>query len=176
MKTIYTILSMTACLYLTSCTDSSQPPTSLAAGASDVLTKTFAAVQEAPISILKARESAKPGQNVTLKGVVMGSKNPFVDGRAAFILGDPDKLTSCNLKPDDQCATPWDVCCETPEDIKASIVTIQVVDANGKVLREPIRNVNGLKALSTVVVNGTVTDTSNADLLVLNAKSIEVKD
>ena len=95
-------------------------------------------------------------------------------GRAAFILGDPSKLTPCNKNPGDGCKTPWDVCCDTPEAVKASTVTIQVVGADGKVLKEGIENRNGLKPLSNVTVSGTVTEGSNADVLVLNASAIKV--
>lgn len=175
MKTIHTILGLIASLYLTSCTDSGQPSGPLAPS-SNALANVFTTIQETPVTILKARESAKPGENIILQGIVMGSASPFVEGRAIFVLGDPDKLTPCNQNPDDPCKTPWDVCCETPEDIKASTVTVQVVDAEGKVLRESIRNVNGLQPLSKVVVSGIATDTSNADMLILNANAIEVKN
>jgi hypothetical protein len=127
-----------------------------------------------PASIHQARATAKPGDTLTLKGRVMGNLKPFVDGRAVFILADPEKLTPCNATPDDACKTPWDTCCDTAEDIKANIATIQVVDGDGRVLKESIENVNGLKKLSTVIVSGTVAKGSNAALLLLNASSIDV--
>lgn len=143
--------------------------------ASAALTKVFATAPAGePVAILQARANAQPGETVTLKGLVMGSSKPFVEGRAAFTLGDPHKLTPCNKNPDDGCKTPWDVCCDSAEDIKAATVTIQVVDADGKVLKESIENISGLKPLSEVTVTGTVTPASNADLLVLNATSIRV--
>lgn len=145
------------------------------APASEALTKIFDAPPAvAPVSIVEARASAKPGDTITLKGLVMGSMKPIVEGRAAFTLGDPEKLTPCNKNPDDACETPWDVCCETPEAIKASTVTVQVVDAAGKVLKEGIENVGGLKPLSDVTVTGVVAEGSGPDLLLLNASSIKV--
>ena len=125
-------------------------------------------------AIHQARLTAKPGDSLTLKGRIMGNLKPFVEGRAAFILGDPDKITPCNKNPDDGCPTPWDACCDTPEVIKVGTATIQVVDAQGKVLKEPLENVHGLKPLSSVVVSGIVAPGSNPELLVLNAQSIQI--
>ncbi len=127
-----------------------------------------------PVPVVQARQSAQPGQTVTVKGLVMGSVKPFVEGRAAFTLGDPQKLTPCNKRPDDTCGTPWDVCCEPAEAIKGATLTVQVVGPDGKVLREPVQNVHGLKPLSEVTVTGTVTPASGADALVLDATSIHV--
>jgi hypothetical protein len=125
-----------------------------------------------PMSIHLIRTSAKPGDEITVSGKIMGSEKPFVDGRAAFILGDPEILTPCNENPDDKCATPWDVCCETPEDKKRSIATIQIVGGDGRVLKESIEGVGGLVNLATVTVTGKVAAGSSADLLIINALAI----
>ena len=123
-------------------------------------------------SIVAIRSTAKPGDEITISGLIMGSKNPFVDGRAAFILGDPDVLTACNEVPGDECETPWDACCDSPEDKKRATATIQIVDAGGRVLKEPIEGVGGLQNLSKVTVTGKVAEGSSADLLIVNASAI----
>jgi hypothetical protein len=179
MNTQHSPLILLACLFvITSCSEKKSSANSSAASpaaASPALAKVFASAPAGdPVEIMQARASAKPGETITLKGLVMGSTKPFVEGRAAFTLGDPAKLTPCNKNPDDSCETPWDVCCETPEAVKAATVTIQVVDADGRVLKEPVENVQGLNHLSEVIVTGKVTASSNADLLVLNADSIKV--
>jgi hypothetical protein len=99
----------------------------------------------------------------------------FVDGRAAFILGDPDVLTACNEVPGDECETPWDVCCESPEDKKRATATIQIVGADGRVLKEPLEGVGGLKNLAKVTVSGKVAEGSSADLLIINATAIGIR-
>ncbi len=173
-----TALLLALASLLTSCqenaaTISPQPPPA----ASEALLAVFSAAPSGePASIHQARATAKPGDTLTLKGRIMGSLKPFVEGRAAFILGDPEKLTPCNENPDDGCDTPWDTCCDTAEDIKAGTATIQVVDSDGNVLKEPVENVNGLKPLSTIIVSGTVAEGSNADLLVLNASAIQMTE
>ena len=93
--------------------------------------------EEAPASpqdIHVIRTTAKPGDQVTVSGIVMGREKPFVEGRAAFILGDPTKMTPCNKMPDDHCKTPWDVCCDTPEVKREGSATIQIVD-DGRVIK-----------------------------------------
>lgn len=122
-----------------------------------------------------ARTTASPGDEITLTGRIMGNAEPFVEGRAVFILGDPALLTPCNEIPDDPCETPWDVCCEPPDEKRAGTATIQIVGPDGKVLKEGLEGVGGLRHLATVVVTGKVAEGSSADLLVVNASAIAVK-
>ncbi len=161
---------------LVSCGKSPEPTAEAPApAASEALLSVFGAAPSGePASIHKVRATAKPGEPLTLQGLVMGRAKPFVDGRAIFILGDPEKLTPCNENPEDACPTPWDACCDEPEDIKAGTATIQVVDGTGQVLKESIENVAGLKPLASVIVSGTVAEGSSADLLLLNASSIQI--
>lgn len=121
-----------------------------------------------------ARESVKPGETITLSGRVMGNVTPFVEGRAAFILGDPEVLTACSDRPDDACETPWDTCCDTAADKKRGTATIQIVGDDGRVLKEGIEGVGGIEKLSTLTVTGTVAEGSTPELLVVNASAIDV--
>lgn len=127
-----------------------------------------------PKAIAAIRSVAKPGDEITVSGRIMGAVKPFVDGRAAFILGDPEVLTACNEVPGDECETPWDACCDSPEDKKRATATIQIVGADGRVLKEPVEGVNGIKPLSNITVTGKVADGSSADLLILNATAIGI--
>jgi hypothetical protein len=120
------------------------------------------------------RTDAKPGDELTVSGLVMGTMEPFVSGRAAFVLGDPEKLTPCNQRPDDECETPWDVCCDSKEDIRVGTATVQVIGDDKRVLKTAIEGVGGLGKLSSVVVKGTVAEGSTADALVINATAIHV--
>ena len=122
-----------------------------------------------------ARQTIQPGDKITVKGQVMGREKPFVDGRAAFLLGDPEVLTPCNEKPDDSCETPWDVCCDSPEDKKRGTATIQIVDADDRVLKESIEGVGGIENLAKLVVTGEVAEGSSADALIINASAIKVR-
>jgi hypothetical protein len=172
MKTT-TIIIASLCL-LASCKEQSRQA---AAPAADTPSSALGAVLAKnpaanPQAIHTIRKSAKPGDEITLSGRIMGNDSPFVDGRAVFILGDPELLTPCNELPGDECETPWDVCCETPEDKKTGTATIQIVGADGRVLKEGLEGVGGLVKLAHVTVTGTVAEGSSADLLLVNATAI----
>jgi hypothetical protein len=177
MKTKSTCLLFASAILLVSCDKKAAPP---AAGISvsepsPALAAVLAATPTGEAAAIAAiRPTAKPGDEITVNGLIMGAMKPFVDGRAAFILGDPEVLTPCNKVPGDECETPWDVCCDSPEDKKRATATIQIVGADGRVLKEPIEGVGGLKNLANVTVTGKVAEGSSADLLIVNASAIGV--
>ncbi len=174
----YTKLTLTvfSALTLISCgeKETTEADSSPATGATleSVIVKTEPADAK---SITEVRKAVEVGKEVTLAGKVMGRKDPFIEGRALLMLGDPAKITSCDLMPGDSCVTPWDVCCDDNDVIKASTATIQVVDADGKLIKQGLKGVNGIKELSQLVITGTIAEGSNADNLLINATAIYVK-
>jgi hypothetical protein len=124
--------------------------------------------------IPELRTQVSPGDSVVLEAKVMGTETPFVDNRALFVVGDEGTLTSCDLREDDHCKTPWDNCCDDPDALRAGTATIQVVDGEGNVLKHGIRGVNGLKELSRVRIEGVVAPQSTADALIINATGIDL--
>ena len=127
---------------------------------------------ERPIHQL--REGLEPGAAVAFEGKVMGRTQVFIPGRAAFIVGDPTTITTCDLIPCDDCETPWDACCDDPDTISAGIITVQLVDEEGKVLAHDIREVNGLTELSMVRIEGVVADATGGSSVIVNASRIQV--
>lgn len=123
--------------------------------------------------IADAKPGAKPGDTLTLRGRIGGSKEPFVEGRAVFTLVDT-RLKACGEGKEECCKTPWDFCCETREEITRNLATIQVVGDDGKPLKRGLNGVNGLKPLATVTIVGAVTDAGN-DVLVVRASGMHVK-
>ena len=129
---------------------------------------------EDAVTITEARQNPAPGTRVILSGKVMGNENPIIKSRALLTLGDPAKITSCDLVPGDECPTPWDVCCDDPDVITASIATIQVLDEQGKPLKAGLRGLGGLKELSSLIVVGEVAEGSNEKNFLVNATGIHV--
>ncbi len=127
------------------------------------------------IDIVDMRKTAAPGDPVVFTGKAMGGHDIFLEGRAIMILGDPNKITSCDLNHGENCSTPWDVCCDDPEIIKSSIVTVQIADADGKPLKTTLKGLGGIKELTSVVVTGQVAKGSNKDNMIVNATGIYVK-
>jgi hypothetical protein len=177
MKPIH-LLSATV-LFLAACKES-QPTANTSPGESPSAEKTLmeqvlkTAPQGEAKAIKEVKASAKPGDEVTLTGRIMGNVKPFVEGRAAFMLADPSLITACSDNPGDECETPWDACCDSPEDKKKAIATIQIVNAEGRVLKQGIEGTGGLANLATVTVSGKVADGSAGDVLIVNATALRV--
>jgi hypothetical protein len=117
-------------------------------------------VREAPqsakdLSEVKKTGALKKGDTVEIRGVIGGSKDPFVAGRAMFTLIG-GALKPCSARPGDKCQTPWDYCCERQNDIKANSATIRVGDEKGNPPRTDFKGRMGIKELSEVAVVGTV--------------------
>jgi hypothetical protein len=172
----------TACLILAAAffTACENKTTTTATPASVAPSATLSAVLAAspsgeakPIHLI--RTTAKPGDDITLSGKIMGNSKPFVEGRSAFILGDTEVLTACNEDPADKCTTPWDVCCDSPEDKKRGTATIQILGTDGRVLKESLEGIGGLANLATLTVSGKVAEGSSPDLLIVSATAIQVR-
>lgn len=127
-----------------------------------------------PRTIHDARLAVSPGDTVTVTGWVMGNAQPFVNDRCVFVLGDPDIITPCNLRPDSPCKTPWDTCCDEPDDIRLATAIIHVVDAEGQILNEGIEGVRGVDKLAKLKVTGSITKSASPNNLIINATAIDV--
>lgn len=168
----YTILTLIMVSLLASCDKEEAKPVAEKPKV-EIPQEIFAKKLEKGVPVLEARKS-KPGDKITVQGKIMGSSKPFVEGRASFIIGDPAKLTSCDLKENDPCETPWDVCCDDTQDIADSTISIQLIDANGRVLKTGLKGINGLKELSKIVVEGIVDSGSTESSMIVNATTITV--
>ena len=177
MKTHHIILTTLAAFALVSCQSKEGEDASADnKGPSPELKAVIDAPVEAEASDIHViRETAQAGDTITVKGWIMGNKSPFVEGRAAFILGDPEVITACSERPGDGCKTPWDNCCDDAEDIQRATATIQVVNEDGRVLKEGIEGVEGIEKLSKLKVTGTVAEGSTSENLVINASAIDLQ-
>lgn len=178
MKNILTIAPLLAVVVLVAgCGKSGNDATSTAAptGAPPALAAVFAKVssEAAARPIPELRRTAKPGDEVVVEAKVMGTKEPFVENRAVFVVGDEGTLTSCDLLHSDQCPTPWDACCDDSDALRAGTATIQVVDTEGGILRHNIKGISGLKELSRLRISGVVAPTSTETAFIINATHIE---
>jgi hypothetical protein len=127
-----------------------------------------------PTPIPEARQNLKAGDEVLLTGLIMGVMHPFVEGRAVFVLGDEATLTPCDLNEGDGCLTPWDTCCDPATIRMAGTATIQLVDADGTLLRTGLKGSKGLNELSRITVSGTVAPNSSPQAFIVNANAIHI--
>ena len=61
------------------------------------------------MGVIQVREEAKDQDDVVIVGRIGGEINPWVDGRAAFLIVD-SSLKSCTEVGSDGGLTPWDYC------------------------------------------------------------------
>ncbi|MBF0196209.1 MAG: hypothetical protein HQL32_00790 [Planctomycetes bacterium] len=178
MKYIYILLIP---VFLISCgekspqdTTESLSPANQSQSANSPFPGLFGKIEGEAISVSEARKR-KAGATITLTGKIIGNKFPFVEGRASFVMGDPEKITSCDLMgEEDHCPTPWDVCCDDVNHIRNSTLSVQVLDQAGKVLKTGLKNQGGLKELSMISIRGVISPLSSDQAMIINAEKIMI--
>lgn len=119
----------------------------------------------------EAKKVAAEGEEIVLRGRIGGRANPMTEGSPVFIMMDA-AIPSCADNEGDNCAKPWDYCCETKETIAANSATVIVVDGDGN----PIdAGLDGLEPLDEIIVVGTVDARPNDSVLTIKATGIHKK-
>lgn len=127
---------------------------------------------EDALSVTRARQTAAKGEKILVGGQIAGVVEPFFDGFSGFVLADPDLVFCDEMGEDHVCPTPWDACCEDPEKLKASRLTVQFVDDQGRPRSGGLKGVGGLAASDTVVIEGTVSAQSTEENLIIEATTL----
>lgn len=118
------------------------------------------------VSITEAKESAREGDTVVIRGRIGGRKAPMSNESTVFTIMDME-IAYCGQHEDDGCSTPWDYCCETPDTIGANSATVQVV-GDGTI--DPVGA--GLKPLDVIILIGTVGPRPNDQVLTIQATGV----
>jgi hypothetical protein len=152
--------------------EQSEAPT---APSTEALTSLFLeSVPGTPISVSEARRQLQAGDPVLVEGQIGGVVQPFLSGYAGFVLADTAVLFCNEMDDDEHCAQPWDACCEDPEKLQASRVSVQFLDAEGLPIVANLRGAKGLTELSHVVVTGRVAEGATADNMIIHADGLAV--
>jgi hypothetical protein len=117
------------------------------------------------IGVIEARESAADGAPIVLVGRIGGAANPWVEGRAAFMLLDASKVVVADGAECCEEEICLDDCCA--EDRAACTTLVKVVDESGSVLAADARELFGLAANDLVVVRGKVRKDAEGNFTVL---------
>lgn len=128
-----------------------EPPAVDAGGATYVLEADYADA----IPVKEAREKGE-GDEI----VVFGRVRSEHDGSGAFTIID-QTMPYCGEVRKCGCPTPWDYCCEQPEQVAALSIPVEIHDARGEVAEIPKSD---LKLLDLVAVKGTLTKTESGGL------------
>jgi len=123
--------------------------------------------------VIAVRKDAKDGDEVTVTGRIGGDVDPWVKGRATFVIVDPS-LKACSENAGDTCETPWDFCCEDIGHLNQSKATIKIVDDAGETISTDARELLGVKELQAVTIRGQAKRDEAGNLTVL-ARGVYVK-
>lgn len=119
---------------------------------------------EGAVGVAAARRATE--EEITVIGRVGGSREPFVEGLAAFTIVDPE-VPSC--AGEEGCPTPWDYCCQTDR-LKDNTAMVKIVGPRGKPVAADARALLGIRGLSVVVVRGDARRDDQGNLTVLGEK------
>ena len=128
---------------------------------------------EEALSVIEVRTNNSTDKELIVEGFIGGRKRPFTKNSAIFILGD-HSLVTCDEKDNDNCPTPWDVCCEDRKKVANSTLSVQLLDANGSLLAGTLEGVAGLEAGAKVKVKGSLDEISSTRAFIINAKNIQL--
>jgi hypothetical protein len=104
------------------------------------------------VGVIEARESAKDGEPVVIVGRIGGAENPWIEGRAAFMLLDASKVIVAAGEDTSEKELCTEDCCAVE---RAGCTTlVKIMDASGKVVTADARKLLGLTTEDMVVVRG----------------------
>lgn len=122
------------------------------------------------IEVGTAKQTVEAGQTVTLRGRIGGRDQPIAADSAAFVIVDVS-IPSCAEIEGDNCAKPWDYCCEPRESLTANTATIIVLDEGGTQTKFNLIEA-GFNPLDEVIVTGTVDARPNESVLTIRATAV----
>lgn len=104
------------------------------------------------IGVIEARESAEDGKPLVLVGRIGGSENPWIEGRAAFMLLD----ASMSVVDEGEECEEGEICtgdCCANERVNCTAL-VKIVDTDGQLVAADSRELLGLNESDMVVVAG----------------------
>lgn len=123
--------------------------------------------------VISARQSVADDEDVVIVGRIGGSRDPWVEGRAAFSVVD-NSLKACSDREGDHCPYPWDYCCESAGLPQAKVL-VKIVDEHGRLVEADARKLLNVQELQTVVVRGKAQRDEAGNLTVL-ASGVFIKN
>jgi len=170
---LFTLLALALVFTLISCKKEEQATQSASATESLPAGLFVKAPPAGAVDVVVARKSAKDGERIVIKGWVGGQKEPLAVNRAIMTIADMG-LPTCDKTPMDTCETPWDSCCQPPDEISAKRISVQVVGNDGRPLKTGLRGAGGVTPTKHVVVAGIAKMTPGSDSLVVEAQQLYV--
>lgn len=124
------------------------------------------------IGVIEARKTAANGDAVIVVGRIGGSNNPWIEGRAAFMLLDASMVIVADGTESTDGEICMDECCATER--AGSTTLVKVVDDGDKVLSVDARELLGVHVDDMVVVSGKASKDGAGNFVVL-ASGVHVR-
>jgi hypothetical protein len=124
------------------------------------------------VGVIAARESAQNGEPIVVVGRIGGAVNPWVEGRAAFVLMDASLTVVANGTDSAANEICMDDCCA--KERIGSTTLVKVVDKAGQLLPVDARKLFNVAENDMVVVRGFVSKDEKGNFAVL-ANGIHVR-
>jgi hypothetical protein len=124
------------------------------------------------VGVIAARETAKDGDPIVVVGRIGGAKDPWIDGRAAFMLLDASIVVVADGTAGADGQICMEDCCASQR--ADSTTLVKVVDENGKLLAVDARKLLGVSQDDVVVLRGTVSKDDAGNFIVL-ANGVHVR-
>ena len=124
------------------------------------------------IGVIEARKTAANGDPVIVVGRIGGATNPWIEGRAAFMLLDASMVIVADGTESADGEICMDECCATER--AGTTTLVKVVDDGGKVLAVDARQLLGVNADDMVVVSGKASKDDSGNFVVL-ASGVHVR-
>jgi len=106
------------------------------------------------VGVMIAREEAKDQDEIVLVGRIGGQKNPWIEGRAAFLMIDAAMTVVADGETSEEGQVCMDDCCAS---LRADCTTlVKIVDERGSVLAVDARKLLSASENDMVVVKGRV--------------------
>ena len=128
-------MALTGCGSSSSAEMNSQSVTPISIDGSKYL---LAEEPDGAIGVIETRKTAANGEPIVVVGRIGGATNPWIEGRAAFMLLDASMMIVADGTESTEGEICMDECCATER--AGSTTLVKVVDENGKVLAVDARN------------------------------------
>ena len=125
------------------------------------------------VGVISAREEAQDGEAIVLIGRIGGSKQPWIDGRSAFMLIDASMTVVADGEDSAGGEICLDDCCASL--LKDCTTLVKLVDAQGGVLPVDARQLLGAETDDLVVVRGRVERDEEEGVFVVISDGVHVR-
>jgi hypothetical protein len=132
----------------------------------------LASMPESATDVGAAKQSAQEGDEVVIRGMIGGSREPIGKEAAYFTIVDTS-IVSCADMGEGHCKTPWDYCCEPSESLKANQATVKLVDSSGTIMAVDLAKFD-VKPGAEVVVVGRVAPRVSEGVLTIEATGLHL--